>query len=130
MLTTEGAPYTTDNEECKMDVADVDMTKWTEAEFEEKCTYIVKDHSWEGPLENVDLTCAEASLPRNLAFKHPPDSKEVRLAYCHILYGLTRDTLVQAFLSEKYHQIRQITGACHMPNNVIFAYECAYSRPV
>ncbi|KAI7806971.1 PR domain-containing 1, partial [Triplophysa rosa] len=77
MLTTEGAPYTTDNEDFKMDVADVDMTKWTEAEFEEKCTYTVKDHSWEGPLENVDLTCAVASLPRNLAFKHPPDSKEV-----------------------------------------------------
>lgn len=81
MLTAEEAPYTTDNEEFKMDVADVDMTKWTEAEFQEKCTYIVKDHSWEGPLENAELTCAEASLPRNLAFKHPPDSTEVRLAW-------------------------------------------------
>ncbi|XP_056331001.1 PR domain zinc finger protein 1a [Danio aesculapii] len=77
MLTTEGAPYTADNEELKMDVEDVDMTKWTEDEFEEKCTYIVKDHTWEGPLENMDLTRAEASLPRNLAFKHPADSKEV-----------------------------------------------------
>lgn len=77
MLTTEGAPYTVDNEELKMDVEDVDMTKWTEEEFEEKCTYIVKDHTWEGPLENTELTRAEASLPRNLAFKHLADSKEV-----------------------------------------------------
>ncbi|XP_065099141.1 PR domain zinc finger protein 1a isoform X2 [Paramisgurnus dabryanus] len=77
MLTTEGAPYTGDNEELKMDVEDVDMTKWTETEFEEKCTYTVKDHIWEGPLESADLTRAEASLPRNLAFKHPRDSKEV-----------------------------------------------------
>lgn len=99
MLTTEGVPYTTDNEHLKMDIADVDMTKWTEAEFEEKCTYIVKDHSWEGPLENVDLTCAEVSLPRNLRFKHPPDSKEVWLAYYHILYGLMRDMLVTCRLS-------------------------------
>ncbi|XP_051573999.1 PR domain zinc finger protein 1-like isoform X1 [Myxocyprinus asiaticus] len=76
MLTTEGATYTTDNEELKMDIEDVDMTKWTEAEFEEKCTYIVKDHTWEDPPESVDLTRAETSLPRNLAFKHPPDSKE------------------------------------------------------
>ncbi|XP_016122790.1 PR domain zinc finger protein 1-like [Sinocyclocheilus grahami] len=77
MLTTEGAPCAVDNEELKMDVEDVDMTKWTEEEFEEKCTYIVKDHTWEGPLEKTELTRAEASLPRNLAFKHPPDSKEV-----------------------------------------------------
>ncbi|XP_051999867.1 PR domain zinc finger protein 1a [Xyrauchen texanus] len=77
MLTTEGATYTTDNEELKMDIEDVDMTKWTEAEFEEKCTYIVKDYTWEGPPESVSLTRAEASLPMNLAFKHPPDSKEV-----------------------------------------------------
>ncbi|XP_067305948.1 PR domain zinc finger protein 1a [Pseudorasbora parva] len=77
MLTTEGAPYTSDNEELKMDVEDVDMTKWTEEEFEEKCTYIVKDHTWDGPLESPELSRAEASLPRNLAFKHPADSKEV-----------------------------------------------------
>ncbi|XP_030639010.1 PR domain zinc finger protein 1a [Chanos chanos] len=75
MLTTEGTPRTADD--IKMDVEDADMTKWTEAEFAEKCTYIVKDHTWEGPLENAKLTRAEASLPRNLAFKHSSNSKEV-----------------------------------------------------
>ncbi|KAL2084506.1 hypothetical protein ACEWY4_020024 [Coilia grayii] len=80
MLTTEGAPHTADRatDEKKMDVQDADMTAWTEDEFEEKCTYIVKDHTWEGgPEAHPDLTRAEASLPRNLAFKHPANSKEV-----------------------------------------------------
>ncbi|XP_036394993.1 PR domain zinc finger protein 1a isoform X1 [Megalops cyprinoides] len=77
MLTTEGVPQTGDHIAVKMDVQDADMTKWTEAEFEEKCTYIVKDHPWEGGPENGELTRAEASLPRNLVFKHNPNSKEV-----------------------------------------------------
>ncbi|XP_061100444.1 PR domain zinc finger protein 1a isoform X1 [Conger conger] len=77
MLTTEGAPHTADHAAVKMDVEDADMTKWTEAEFEEKCTYIVKDHPLEGGSESPELTRAEASLPRNLLFKHPPSSKEV-----------------------------------------------------
>ncbi|KAG9342720.1 hypothetical protein JZ751_015582 [Albula glossodonta] len=77
MLTTEGAPNTADHITVKMDVQDADMTKWTEAEFAEKCTYIVKDHPWEGGPENTELTRAEASLPRNLFFKHPSNSKEV-----------------------------------------------------
>lgn len=80
MLTTEGAPYTADTEELKMDVEDADMTQWTEDEFEEKCTYVVKDHTWEGPVEN---TRAEASLPRNLAFKHPAHTTEVRQRLTH-----------------------------------------------
>ncbi|XP_015204906.1 PR domain zinc finger protein 1 isoform X2 [Lepisosteus oculatus] len=61
----------------KMDVEDADMTKWTELEFEEKCTYIVKDHPWESSTDSGSLTRAEASLPRNLLFKHAPNSKEV-----------------------------------------------------
>ncbi|XP_031432442.1 PR domain zinc finger protein 1a isoform X2 [Clupea harengus] len=81
MLTTEGVPHTADHivDEKKMDVQDADMTSWTEAEFEEKCTYIVKDHTWEGGPEShpADLSRSEASLPRNLAFKHPANSKEV-----------------------------------------------------
>ncbi|KAK9514367.1 hypothetical protein VZT92_027839 [Zoarces viviparus] len=62
-----------------MEMEEVDMTRWTEAEFEEKCTYMVKDTAWEaGPDgDSVTTTRAEASLPRNLAFKHPADSKEV-----------------------------------------------------
>ncbi|XP_031723216.1 PR domain zinc finger protein 1-like [Anarrhichthys ocellatus] len=62
-----------------MEMEEADMTRWTEAEFEEKCTYMVKDTAWEaGPDgDSVTTTRAEASLPRNLAFKHPADSKEV-----------------------------------------------------
>ncbi|XP_028836517.1 PR domain zinc finger protein 1a [Denticeps clupeoides] len=77
MLTTEGAPHTADHVNIKMDVQEADMMKWTEAEFEEKCTYIVNDHTWEGGLENTEVTRAEASLPRNLCFKHQANSKEV-----------------------------------------------------
>lgn len=64
------------------EMEEVDMTRWTEVEFEEKCTYIVKDTPGEvgsdGDFTLTTTTRAEASLPRNLAFKHPADSKEVR----------------------------------------------------
>ncbi|XP_033495718.1 PR domain zinc finger protein 1a [Epinephelus lanceolatus] len=65
--------------ETETEMEEADMSQWTEAEFEEKCTYIVKDTAWEaGPdSDAVTTTRAEASLPRNLAFKHPADSKEV-----------------------------------------------------
>lgn len=68
-----------------VDMEEADMTRWTEAEFEEKCTYIVKDTAWEaGPDgDTVAATRAEASLPRNLAFKHLADGKEVRLTDTH-----------------------------------------------
>lgn len=65
----------------ELDVGEADMTRWTEAEFEEKCTYITKDTAWEAGPESdavtTSTTRAEASLPRNLVFKHPADSKEV-----------------------------------------------------
>ncbi|XP_066558000.1 PR domain zinc finger protein 1 isoform X1 [Amia ocellicauda] len=76
ILTAEGSPQTGEFT-MKMDMEDADMTKWTEAEFEEKCTYIVKDHLWEASPDSGDLTQAEASLPRNLLFKHVPNTKEV-----------------------------------------------------
>ncbi|XP_062843296.1 PR domain zinc finger protein 1a [Trichomycterus rosablanca] len=76
MLTTEGSPNTADQVDPKMDVEDADMSKWTEEEFEEKCTYTVKDHLWDG-MDKPDLPCAQTSLPRNLAFRYDPDSKEV-----------------------------------------------------
>ncbi|XP_019719430.1 PR domain zinc finger protein 1a [Hippocampus comes] len=62
---------------------EADMTRWTEAEFEEKCTYIVKDTTWEAGPEgdaHAPKTAsirAQASLPRNLMFKHTADGKEV-----------------------------------------------------
>ncbi|XP_053316981.1 PR domain zinc finger protein 1 [Spea bombifrons] len=60
----------------KMDMEGVDMTLWPEAEFEAKCTYIVKDHSWDSS-DGSNLTQAQASLPRNLLFKYASGSKEV-----------------------------------------------------
>ncbi|XP_038655176.1 PR domain zinc finger protein 1a [Scyliorhinus canicula] len=60
----------------KMDVEDVDMTQWTEAEFEENRTYIVNDQFWE-PTTDREPTQAQASLPRNLKFKYARDSNEV-----------------------------------------------------
>ncbi|XP_034409100.1 PR domain zinc finger protein 1a [Cyclopterus lumpus] len=65
-----------------VEMEEADMTRWTEAEFEEKCTYVVKDTPREagpdgGGATTTTATRAEASLPRNLAFKHPADSEEV-----------------------------------------------------
>lgn len=62
----------------KMDMEDADMTLWTEAEFEEKCTYIVNDHPWDSSADGGTSVQAEASLPRNLLFKYAANnSKEV-----------------------------------------------------
>nr|XP_035943314.1 PR domain zinc finger protein 1-like isoform X1 [Halichoerus grypus] len=61
----------------KMDMEDADMTLWTEAEFEEKCTYIVNDHPWDCSADGGTSVQAEASLPRNLLFKYATNSKEV-----------------------------------------------------
>lgn len=61
----------------KMDMEDTDMTLWTEAEFEEKCTYIVNDHPWDSGADGGTSVQAEASLPRNLLFKYATNSKEV-----------------------------------------------------
>uniref|UniRef100_A0A3P8ZW20 PR domain zinc finger protein 1 n=1 Tax=Esox lucius TaxID=8010 RepID=A0A3P8ZW20_ESOLU len=94
MLTTEGAhtmehDHTKQDTETQMDMGskmatnrdpnmeEADMMRWTEAEFEEKCTYIVKDTPREAGTESEGLTRAEASLPRNLTFKHPAGSTEV-----------------------------------------------------
>ncbi|XP_054637628.1 PR domain zinc finger protein 1a [Dunckerocampus dactyliophorus] len=77
---SDGAETATDSD-VDMDTDEADMTRWTEAEFEEKCTYIVKDTTWEaGPDADAAaaaVTRAEASLPRNLIFKHTADSKAV-----------------------------------------------------
>ncbi|XP_076837760.1 PR domain zinc finger protein 1a [Brachyhypopomus gauderio] len=77
MLTTEGVSPAAVRLETKTCVEDADMSKWTETEFEENCTYIVKDHMWEGPLDTPPTSRAQASLPRNLEFRHGLESKEV-----------------------------------------------------
>lgn len=74
---SDGAETMTDTD---MDMDEADMTQWTEKEFEEKRIYIVKDTALEaGPDSDATTTTrAEASLPRNLVFKHLAGSKEVR----------------------------------------------------
>ncbi|NP_001265739.1 uncharacterized protein LOC101173518 [Oryzias latipes] len=55
---------------------DLDMTLWSEKDFEEKYIYTVKDHRFEEESENSCKTRAERSLPRNLALKrchNPPE---------------------------------------------------------
>ncbi|XP_075453656.1 PR domain zinc finger protein 1 isoform X2 [Ascaphus truei] len=61
----------------KMDMEGVDMTLWNEAEFEEKCTYVVKDHSWDSSADGSNVIQAQASLPRNLFFNYASTCKEV-----------------------------------------------------
>ncbi|MEQ2175073.1 hypothetical protein GOODEAATRI_014503 [Goodea atripinnis] len=83
----DGAETMTDTDvDMEMEMEEADMTQWTEAEFEEKCTYIVKDTACEaGPDGDVAMTMtrAEASLPRNLVSKQRADTKEVRLKHRH-----------------------------------------------
>ncbi|KAM5256325.1 PR domain zinc finger protein 1 isoform 2-T2 [Ctenodactylus gundi] len=64
-------------ETMKMDVEDADMTLWAEAEFEEKCTYIVNDHPWDLGADGGASVQAKGSLPRNLVFRYAANSKEV-----------------------------------------------------
>ncbi|KAL4630609.1 PR domain zinc finger protein 1-like isoform X1 [Arapaima gigas] len=77
MLTTEHTSGTPDLSTAVMDLQEEDMTKWREVDFEKKCIYIVKDQPCSKSPENADLPLAEASLPRNLLFKHHPNSSEV-----------------------------------------------------
>lgn len=82
MLTPEKPPQssgiitgTTPEAECG------DTASWSESDFEEKCTYVVKDHPLEEESENISKTRAQRSLPRNLALRHCPKSAEVQIAH-------------------------------------------------
>ncbi|XP_005731086.1 PR domain zinc finger protein 1 isoform X1 [Pundamilia nyererei] len=77
MLTSEKSAQTVGATAAMPGKHDVDMTSWSEADFEENCTYIVKDQPLEGESENNCKTRAERSLPRNLALKRCHDSAEV-----------------------------------------------------
>ncbi|XP_008301682.1 PR domain zinc finger protein 1 isoform X2 [Stegastes partitus] len=93
MLTSERPPQSAGiaAEAMQPRTPDADMTSWSEADFEEKCTYIVKDQPLDE--ENHGRTRAERSLPRNLALKRCHNAKEVfsegRLH--HILDGLKEE---------------------------------------
>ncbi|KAM9339073.1 PR domain zinc finger protein 1 [Symphorus nematophorus] len=78
MLTSERSPQSSGIITAAMpETQDIDMTSWSEADFEEKCTYIVKDQPLEEESENSSRTRAERSLPRNLALKRCHSSAEV-----------------------------------------------------
>nr|XP_046229784.1 PR domain zinc finger protein 1 isoform X2 [Scatophagus argus] len=78
MLTSERSPQNSGITTAEMpETQDVDMTSWSEGDFEQKCTYIVKDQPLEEELENDSRTRAERSLPRNLALKRCLNSTKV-----------------------------------------------------
>ncbi|XP_029281147.1 PR domain zinc finger protein 1 isoform X2 [Cottoperca gobio] len=78
MLTSESSPHNTRAIAAAMpETQDADITSWSEANFEEKCTYIVKDQLLEEGSENNCKTRAERSLPRNLALKRCHGPSEV-----------------------------------------------------
>ncbi|XP_054474668.1 PR domain zinc finger protein 1 [Anoplopoma fimbria] len=78
MLTSVSSPQSTGpSQRATPETQDADMTSWSEAKMEEKCTYIVKDQLLEEVSENNSKTQAERSLPRNLALKRCHGSAEV-----------------------------------------------------
>ncbi|KAM3603018.1 uncharacterized protein V6R79_015258 [Siganus canaliculatus] len=79
MLTTERSPQSSGLVTAAMPETQgtADVTSWSEADFEEKCTYIVKDQPLEEESENKERTRAERSLPRNLALRRRHDPSEV-----------------------------------------------------
>uniref|UniRef100_A0A3Q2Q2G2 PR domain zinc finger protein 1 n=2 Tax=Fundulus heteroclitus TaxID=8078 RepID=A0A3Q2Q2G2_FUNHE len=78
MLTSERSPQSIEAAPVAITgTQDVDMRSWSEADFEEKCTYIVKDQPLEEESKSNGKTRAEISLPRNLALKRNHSSKEV-----------------------------------------------------
>ncbi|XP_054617916.1 PR domain zinc finger protein 1 [Dunckerocampus dactyliophorus] len=78
MLTSEGSPHSTGVVAvATAKSVGADMTSWSEADFEDKCTYIVKDQPLEEDSPKCSKTRAERSLPRNLALKRRLDSAQV-----------------------------------------------------
>lgn len=78
MLTPEKTPQNSGANAAAMPETQFgDLTSWSETDFEEKCTYIVKDQPLEEEPENNSRTRAERSLPRNLALKRCHNSAEV-----------------------------------------------------
>ncbi|XP_064846652.1 PR domain zinc finger protein 1-like [Oncorhynchus masou masou] len=94
MLTSDGSPFphTTSVSTPTLtltdsNLQDIDMSLWSEAEFQERCTYILKDHPLHPGNHPENQTKAERSLPRNLVLKRCPDSAEV--------LGVTSRELIQ-----------------------------------
>uniref|UniRef100_A0A3Q3WVX6 PR domain zinc finger protein 1 n=1 Tax=Mola mola TaxID=94237 RepID=A0A3Q3WVX6_MOLML len=77
MLTSEASAQSSGIITAAMPQAqDVDKASWSEADFEEKCTYIAKDQPLEEDFKS-NRTRAERSLPRILALRRCPNSAEV-----------------------------------------------------
>ncbi|XP_056437949.1 PR domain zinc finger protein 1-like [Gadus chalcogrammus] len=81
-VTEAGAPTWTPAEAAQ---EEAEMASWSEADFEQRCTYVVKDQPLEDPQQAPGGhaqgapagTRAESSLPRNLSLRRCPDSGEV-----------------------------------------------------
>ncbi|CAL8392052.1 unnamed protein product [Gadus morhua 'NCC'] len=81
-VTEAGAPTWTLAEAAQ---EEAEMASWSEADFEQRCTYVVKDQPLEDPQQAPGGhaqgaptgTRAESSLPRNLSLRRCPDSGEV-----------------------------------------------------
>ncbi|XP_071335526.1 PR domain zinc finger protein 1 [Trachinotus anak] len=110
MLTSERSPQSTGIVTPRMtETQDVDMTSWSEADFEEKCTYIVKDQPLEQESENLRGTRAERSLPRNLALKRCHNSAEVLGVTSKEL--IPKGTRFGPLVGESYTKEILLTGA-------------------
>lgn len=87
MLTSERSPQSI-GATSVTGTQNVDMRSWSEANFEEQCTYIVKDHPLEEESKSHGKTRAERSLPRNLALKRCYSSTEVCKTFLLLLYHM------------------------------------------
>lgn len=91
MLTSERSPQSSGIiAAATPETQDVEVTSWSEADFEEKCTYIVKDQPLEEESVNDSRTRAERSLPRNLALKRGHNTAEVLIKQTFLVYLLVK----------------------------------------
>uniref|UniRef100_A0A3P8UF12 PR domain zinc finger protein 1 n=1 Tax=Cynoglossus semilaevis TaxID=244447 RepID=A0A3P8UF12_CYNSE len=110
MLNTESSPQSDGIPAVTMtQPQDVDMTLWSEAEFEEKCTYIVKDQPLEQESESDGGIKAKRTLPRNLALKRRNGSTEVLGVTSKEL--IPKGTRFGPLVGEKYTDETLLTGA-------------------
>uniref|UniRef100_H3D430 PR domain zinc finger protein 1 n=1 Tax=Tetraodon nigroviridis TaxID=99883 RepID=H3D430_TETNG len=101
MLTKEKSPQITGIFPSTVpETESVDTASWSETDFEEKCTYVVKDHPLEKESDNTSRTRAEQSLPRNLALQRCPKTAEVLRVTCREL--IPKGTRFGPLVGERY----------------------------
>uniref|UniRef100_A0AAY4BT83 PR domain zinc finger protein 1 n=1 Tax=Denticeps clupeoides TaxID=299321 RepID=A0AAY4BT83_9TELE len=73
----QGSPQMREDVTMTTEPLDMDLTLWSEAELEERCTYVVQDQPWKDVCSKTHISRAEGSLPSNLQLTRSPDSTEV-----------------------------------------------------